>query len=336
MPWGAVAGAGATWLLNRFGSDSGGGGSTSTQSFNPAFQPLADQVAQRGMQFGDMPYTPYPYSQTADFNPYQFAGMDMNADQAMNNQLPQYAQQGLTDTLSGAYLGGGGTNPYAGANPYLEQNISNTLGDITKNYNTSVAPTMAANAYQSGSFGNSGQAEMEAASRDQLQRNLGRTAGDMRMQDYGMQQDLAEKGLNRNQQGFDAERNRMTQSLGLAPSIYGLGYAPGREMMGIGGTMQQQQQNVLDKQYGQFQDANQWPFKTYDAMMAPFGRASGGSTTTTGPSGNTAAGLFGGAMMGNRLWQQYQNQSPAPQQNPVYGGGQDYGTGGYPTDYMGR
>jgi hypothetical protein len=80
-------------------------------------------------------------------------------------------------------------------------------------------------------------------------------------------------------------------------------------MMGIGGTMQQQQQNVLDKQYGQFQDAQQWPFKTYDAMMAPFGRASGGSTTTTGPSGNTAAGLFGGAMMGNQLWQQYQNQS---------------------------
>ena len=333
--WGAAIGAGISYLTK----DSGGGNtSTSTQGVNPAFQPLAGQVAERGMQFGNMPHTPYPYSQTADFNPYQFAGMDMNANQAMNGQLPQQAQQGLSDTLSGAYLGGGPTNPYAGANPYLEQNIQSTLGDITKSYNTTVAPTMAANAYQSGSFGNSGQAEMETASRDQLQRNLGRTSANMRMQDYGMQSQLAESGLNRNQQGFDSERNRMMNGLGLAPSVYGLGYAPGRELMGIGGTMQQQQQNVLDKQYGQFQDAQGWPFKTYDAMMAPFGRASGGQTTTTGPSGNTAAGLFGGAMMGNRLWQQYQSQNPQsqPQQNPVMGGGQDYGTAGYPTDYMGR
>jgi hypothetical protein len=274
-----------------------------------------------------MPYTAYPYNQTADFNPYQFAGMDMTADQAMNNPLPGQAQQGLTDTMSGAYLGGGGQNPYAGANPYLEQNIQSTLGDMAKTYNQQVAPTMAANAYQSGSFGNTGQQEMEAASRDRLQQNLGRTSQNMRMQDYGMQQNLAESGLNREQGAFDTERNRMMQSLGMSPSIYGLNYAPGREMMGVGGTMQQQQQNVLNNQYGQFQEAQNWPFKTYDAMMAPFGRASGGQTTITGPSGNTAAGLMGGAMLGNQMYRQYQNQNPTPSnQGPqmpdynVYGG----------------
>ena len=363
---GALIGGGMSLLGGMMDS---GSGSTQTASVAPEFQPLANQVAQRGMQFGEMPYTPYPYNQVADFSPYQFAGMDMTADRAMNSSLPQQAEQALGGVLGGGnWMGeqynpyadamtGIGRNPYAGANPYLEQNIQNTLGDVTKTYNQTVAPTMAANAYQSGSFGNSGQAEMEAASRDQLQRNLGRISGDLRMQDYGMQQGLAESDINRrmgaqqqdlsrnagtwqqmmglNQQGFDTAQGRMMQGLGLSPSVYGLGYAPAQQMMGIGGTMQQQQQNVLDKQYGQFQDAQQWPFKTYDAMMAPFGRASGGQTTTTGPAQNPVAGLMGGAMLGNQMYKSMAATSTtrwcwtclelgtlgAPDMSYLYGGG---------------
>lgn len=334
LDWGSLIGG----LAGAVGSRSGNT-QTTTQGVDPAFRPLAEAVAQRGMQFGNMPYTPYPFSRVADFNPYQFEGMDMTADRAtQGGGIPQQAEQALGGVLGGNMMGpqfnpysnaqtGVGRNPYAGANPYLEQNIQNTLGDITKSYNQTVAPTMAANAYQSGSFGNSGAQEMEDASRKQLMETLGRTSGNMRMQDYGMQQGLAESDISRrmgaqqqdlsrnaglyesmfgrNQQGFDTSQARLLQGLGLSPSIYGLGYAPAERLMGIGSTMQQQGQNVMDANYGQFQEAQNWPFRTYDAMMAPFGRASGSTTTTQAPGGNRVAGLMGGAMLGSQIYNQW-------------------------------
>ena len=294
---GSLIGAGAGY----FGSH-GNSTETQTNSVSPEFSPLAQSVAQRGQQLGGLAYTPYQFNRVSDFSPYQYQGFDMAANRATSGNLPQQAEAGLSKTLGGDFLGSGAKNPYAGANPYLEQNIQNTMGDMTKAYNQNVAPTMAANAYQSGSFGNSGQQEMENTSRDMLQRNLGRVSSDMRMQDYGMQQGLAESGLNRDQAGFNAERNRMMQALGMAPGIDQLGYSGANQLMGIGGTMQQQGQNVLDAQYGEFQNSQQWPFKTYDAMMAPFGRGVAGSQQTTStPNGNPVAGLFGGAMLGGQL-----------------------------------
>lgn len=303
---GSLLGAAAGYAGNRSSNTQ-----TQTNSVSPEFSPLASSVAARGQQFGEMPYTPYDFNRVSDFSPYQFQGFDMAANRATQGALPQQAESALSNTIGGGYMGNGPANPYAGANPYLEKNIQNTLGDVSRTYNQTVAPTMAANAYQSGSFGNSGQKEMEDTSRDMLQRNLGRISGDMRMQDYGMQQGLAENGLNRNQSRFDSERNRMMQGLSMAPGINQLGYSGADKLMGIGGTMQQQGQNVLDSQYSDFQTAQTWPFKTYDAMMAPFGRGvAGGQSTSSWPSGNPVAGLFGGAMLGNQLFGGMGGSSP--------------------------
>lgn len=278
------------------GAAGSGGTNTTTQSVAPEFAPLASAVAQRGADLGNMAYQPYNYSRTANFNPYQFAGFDMTAQRAQQQGgLPQQAENSLGRTLSGDYLGAG--NPYAGANPYLEQNIQNTMGDMAQTYNQQVAPTMAATAYKSGSFGNTGQQEMETASRDQLQRNMGRVSGDLRMQDYGNQQSM-----------FQQERNRMMGGIGQASSVYGLGYQPAQQMLGIGATMQQQGQNVLNNQYDNYQQAQNWPFRTYDAMLAPFSSRAVGSSTTS-PGSSPAAGLLGGAMIGSQLWG---NQPPPP------------------------
>lgn len=251
---GSLLGAGAGYLGSR-GQDS----QTTTQSVAPQFANLAAGVGQRGAELLNQPYTPYGYNRVSGFSPYQFAGFDMAADRAMNSQVPQQAERALGTALSGAqapqmqnpylgamsYAGGAnpyagatasagangwegkttsvGSNPYAGANPYLEQNIQRTLGDITKSYNQNVAPTMAANAYQSGSFGNTGQAEMENTSRDMLQRNLGSTSANMRMQDYGMQQGMAEADIGRRMsaQQTDLARNANIAEGGLNRSMQG-------------------------------------------------------------------------------------------------------------------
>ena len=288
VPWGSIAGA----VGGFFGSK---GSSTTTQNMPPEFQPLASAVGQRGVDIGNMAYQPYQYNRTAGFNPYQFAGMDMTAERAQQQGgLPQQAEQNLGQTLSGNYLGSG--NPYAGANPYLEQNIQNTMGDMSRTYNQQVAPTMAATAYKSGSFGNTGQQEMENQSRNMLQQNLGRVSGDMRMQDYGNQQNM-----------WGRERDRMMQGLGQASNIYGLGYQPAQQMLGIGATQQQQAQNVLNNQYNDYQNAQNWPFRTYDAMRAPFGGVNTGGSTSQ-PNGNPVAGMLGGYMLGSQMFGPNQQQ----------------------------
>lgn len=355
MSWATVAGAGIGLIGNMMDD---GGGQTVTNQVPAEFSGLASQVGQYGQGFADMPYSPYPYSQVADFNPYQYMGMDMGAGYAMGNQLPQYAQDALQQTLGGEYLGYSpgtnpfmgmstgtnpmigmttGTNPYMGQNPYLDTVIGNTLNDVTKQFNTSVAPSMAATAMKSGSFGNTGFQEAENMQRDDLAKRLGSISSGMRMQDYGatqnlyenqlgraqtqmgmnqglyenqlnraqtqlgMNQGLYEGQLNRAQSGFDAERNRMMGALGQAGNIYQLGYQPANYLQNIGATMQQQGQNVLNAQYGQYQDAQNYPFKIWDAMRAPFGGVNAGGTQTTTQQGSPLAGALGGAMLGNQF-----------------------------------
>lgn len=344
MPWiGPVVGG----VLGAFGSG-GGGGSSVQNSVPPEFSNLASQYANRGEQIGNLPYSPYPYSQVADFNPYQFAGFDLGAYNALSNPVPQQAQQALSGQLTGQnntmnpYAGAQtqvGQNPYAGSNPYLEGVIGNTLGDISNQFNMNVAPTEAANALRSGSFGNSGLAQRADQNRYDLAKAMGNVAGGLRMQDYTGQQGLAENAINRNvgAQQTDLARNAglmesmygrnqagLFNALGQAGNVYSLGQQPGQVLQGIGSTMQQQGQNVLNAQYGQYQDAMNWPFKTYQAMGAPFGQNIG-SQQTSSQQGSPVAGLLGGAMLGNQIGKGF--QTPA---NNTYFGGTGYTGAGTP------
>lgn len=95
---------------------------------------------------------------------------------------------------------GAGTNAYAGANPYLSQNIDATLGDMSRQFNMTAAPAFDRMQQQSGSFGNSGVQQMQGQAYADLAKQQGQVASNMRMQDYGMQQQLAENALNRTQQ----------------------------------------------------------------------------------------------------------------------------------------
>lgn len=259
-----------SWIGPALGAAAGyfgsqGSNSTTTTNQLPAqFQPLAAGVAQRGIDIGNMPYTPYGGQRVAGFTPFQFAGMDQIANQAMgpNTTLRN------ADSFLGGLLGGPGQNAQADA--VMQQAQDDVMGRLNSS------------AFSSGSFGNAGVAEAGA-------RGLGKAMNDVRM-----------------------------QALSQVPSISAAQYMPGQQLMGIGGLMQQQGQNQLDANYQQFQDWQNWPFKTYDAMMAPFGRNLGSSTTQTGPGGNVAAGMLGGAMLGSRLQQGWGSRSS---------GGGGWGTG---------
>ena len=266
-----LIGAGLGLAGSLFG---GSNKSSTTQQLPKEFQGLAKDVAGRAQQIGNTPYTPYPYATVAGFNPYQFAGFDMTANRATGGKTPGAAEGLLNKTLGGGFLNG---------NPYLQQNIDATLGDMSKQFNTQVAPTMAASALNSGSFGNTGGQQMEQQARDGLAKQMGQVSGGMRMQNYG------------------DERGRQMQAMGMAPMIDALGYSGADRMGLVGGQMQQQAQNVLGGYKSQFDQAQEWPFKTFSAMQSPLGTNIGGTTSTSGPSGNPVAGALGGAMLGKQM-----------------------------------
>lgn len=311
MPWiGPVIGG----VVGALGSGSGGG-STQTNSVPPEFSNLASMWAQRAQQMGDLPFQPYPYSQVADFNPLQYQGFDMGVQNAMNSQIPGAASSNLQQIIGGQanpYMGQ--ANPYAGSNPYLENTINSTLGDVTKQFNQNIVPTEIARGLQSGSFGNSGLQERQDQNRYDLSKSLGNIASEMRMQDYTQQQGLAENALNRNASLFQQGQQNRLQGLGMAPSIDALGYQPAQYLQGVGGTLQQQGQNELNSWYDQFKQSQQWPFQTYSAMGAPFG-ANIGSVQTSSQQGSPVAGLFGGAMLGNQIGKAF----TTPQANQTNG-----------------
>ena len=93
-----------------------------------------------------------------------------------------------------------GPNPYAGSNPYLQQQIDATTADATRAWQNATNPQFDAAARASGSFGNTAIEQQRGQAMSDWGRNLSNTIGNMRMQDYTQQQQLAEAALNRQQQ----------------------------------------------------------------------------------------------------------------------------------------
>lgn len=93
-----------------------------------------------------------------------------------------------------------GQNPYSGNNPYLQQQIDATTADATRAWQNATNPQFDAAARASGSFGNTAIEQQRGQAMSDWGRNLSGTIGNMRMQDYTQQQQLAESNLNRQQQ----------------------------------------------------------------------------------------------------------------------------------------
>ena len=90
---------------------------------------------------------------------------------------------------------GFGASKYGG-NPYLDDTINSTLGDMQRVYQNTTAPQMASAQAASGSFGNSGlQAQQDYTNRN-FANALGQTAGNMRSNDYWTAQNFNRANYN--------------------------------------------------------------------------------------------------------------------------------------------
>lgn len=157
------------------------------------------------------------------------------SQQSPNNMLMRLGANDALAQSQNAYSGidaarqglMGVTQQTPGQNPYLDQVVNKSMGDITRNYNEAIAPETNANFARAGAFG--GSAWQQANERNQrgLGEALGNTANQMRYQDYGDTQ------------------NRQMQAYGLLPSVSAAGQSVAQNLYGIGQNVQNEGANQL-------------------------------------------------------------------------------------------
>jgi hypothetical protein len=137
-------------------------------------------------------------------------------------------------------------------NPYLDAMVNKAQGNVLGNANAAAA--------RSGSFGNSGIAQQAA-----------KQMGDVATSMYGGQ--------------YQFDKGQQMQAIGMAPTFGNAAYQDAQQLLGAGQRMQDQQQQGLDHQYGQFQEASNLPYKQLSAMSGVFGSGLGSNSTTTQSGG---------------------------------------------------
>lgn len=307
----------------------------------PEVKPYLAPYMENASAIAMRPYEAYGGQQIAGFTPDQLTGFQLTRDVAgqSTNALGGAVTQ-LNSTIGGDYLNRAmannqymgqtanvGTNALLGMdNPYLNRAIDASMGDITKNFNNSVANNTDAVMARSGAFGGSAWQQAQSENANQLAQNLGRTSNDMRMADYGLQAQLqeadvarrlqaqqtdlarnsglAESGLNRNQSAFEAERQRQLAAVGMVPGMAQAGYTNAQAMLGAGDAQQAMDQSQLDLLYNNWVQQQNYPLNQLNVMGNAIGTTMGAggsnSSTMTGaaPQRNSTASALGGALSG--------------------------------------
>lgn len=239
------------------GGGGGGGKQTTTQTIPNELKPLASAYADRAMQVGNTPFTPYTQQRFASVNPLQQAGMGMTYQRAMNGSpVMDQANQTMMGKLQGGQT-----------NPYLDSLVGKAQSSVAENYNTMIKPQMETAMVNSGSFGNSGLQQMQG------------------MQQKAAAQQMSDIATSMYGNAYNTDQANQMQALGMAPTYGNQAYNDAQQLMGIGQFAQNQAQNQLDFNYQQFQDATNQPYKNLQVLGAPFTGVSFGGTSTTTSSG---------------------------------------------------
>jgi hypothetical protein len=218
-------------------------------------------------------------------------------------------------------------------NPYLNEAIGRAQDDVVSKYRDTTTPQIAARERASGSFGNSGLQQMQLQAASDFARELGGISNSMRMQDYGLQAQLGESALGRQQQdiqrnamlaeqqmqnllgAYNAERTNQLRTQGFAPQMAESDYRDAQAMLGVGDIAREYTQSKLNEQYGQWQAAQNWPYQQLDVIANAIRTTMGGgsTTTTSAPNAyqsNRMASAIGGGLAGYGLADAMQWSNP--------------------------
>ena len=196
------------------------------------------------------------------------------------------------------------TNPFLGeANPYLQDVVDLTTRDMTDAYNRTVVPAQNAAALRSGSFGNSGLAELAQADARGLQTSIGDPASKLRFNDYTQRQGMYQfqKQLDENQRQFDLGYGRS-----LFNDAYGQNMGNLQAGLGLLGTLQGFNANDITNTTNQ-QNAPLQYWQQFMNGANGIGQGYGTTTAVQGTTSNPVGAALGGAQLGSSLYNYGQN-----------------------------
>jgi len=255
----------------------GGGQTTATQSLPSWLEAYGPQYADQVYATSQIPYQAYGNSRVAPFTEDQLAGMDMTRQQA-NTYSPLFgqAENQLSKTINGDYLS-------PDSNPYLRGTYDAAAGRMADAYKIGTGAQTNAMAGFGGAFGGSAQSELAG----QQGRAFGDSLGSFANQLYGG--------------NYQAERGRQQQATLAAPGFAGAqqqyGFNNANALQGIGAQQQALGQQYIADDYGQFQEAMQYPYKQLDVMASMF-NPNLGRTATSSQSFDPLMSAVGGATGG--------------------------------------
>lgn len=224
-----------------------------------------------------------------------------------------------------------------GKNQYLDQRVSDVMGDVTKAFNSTVMPGINSQLSQAGRLGGDAQAELYSGAQSDLAKNLASAATGIRMQDYqnerAMQQQAqlalpgafgqevqtglagaggAAAGNYFNQlqaqlqgaqqagQGHRGDVDQALQAANMMGNVYNQQYLPYQQMMSAGSTQQAQQERLNQEANQRFQyDQNEGDWGQFNRYMQALGSIQG--MTNSGAASQYAMQQAGSAQHGSTL-----------------------------------
>ena len=271
-------------FFTLYGGSSGGGSTTSTTKMEPAKEIKPYLAPYMDWAWGQTrtPYESYDGQRISDLSPEQYMGAGMTSAQALNGF------QGQNDAFGNysAMMRGDYMNP--DSNPWLAANAQKAMGDITNAYRSGTKPQTDAAFSRQGAFGGSAWGQAVNNNERALADSLGATAN----QFYG--------------QNYMNERNNQMQGLNMLPTMQNVGYTDSQKLSGVGDAYRKYQQDLLNTNYSDWQEAQNYPYKMMDIfgnqMRATMGAAGGSqSTSNSGYSPSSFANAIGGGLGGYAL-----------------------------------
>lgn len=233
---------------------------TTTQEIPKWAQPYSQELLTRGSALSNKAYDPYGGTRVAGFSPENEQAMSGVMNRATTgNSAMNLGQSNVESMLRGDYL-------KADSNPYFKGVVDNAMNQVQGRLNTQFN--------NPGAFGST-------AHQETMTRGLGDVANQMYSQNY------------------QNERQNMMGALGMAPQFAMEDYNNLNAMNQVGDARREYSQSVLDQQYADWLEAQNFDLKNLDILGNSLNMAVGGQGITTAPNpyqSNNAANYLGAGL----------------------------------------
>jgi len=263
----------------------GGGGTTTTQStqnvnmgpWQPQQQYVQNLFGRAENAYQNDPLQAYTGQIVAPLTGAQNQGLNNIINTASNGSPLLGASNNLAqNTLNGQYL-----NP--SSNPYLQDTFNAASDAVTNAYQTATAPQTSSAMEAAGRYGSGAYGQMV----NQNQKALGSTLNNLAANIYGG--------------NYQNERQNQLNTMNNTGNLMQNAYIDPNMLLQAGGIQQQQQQNVNNANYQQFQQNQMLPWQTiqmYQGLVNGNYGQSGtvNSTQQTPYYSNPLGSILGGAL----------------------------------------